>query len=51
MVTTSDLINALASLSQEELNAVRYLLDMPFNSGTGEPDKKPEAVIEKAKQL
>jgi hypothetical protein len=46
-MSTSDLITTLASLSPEELNAVRFLLELPFNPG--ELDKGPETVIEKAK--
>lgn len=44
-MSTSDLIIALASLSSEELNAVRFLLQLPFNPG--EPGQEPETVIER----
>jgi hypothetical protein len=46
-MSTSDLITTLASLSPEELNAVRFLLELPFN--LSEPGKEPDTVIEKAK--
>lgn len=48
-MSTSDLIKTLSELSEEELNAVRYLLDLPFHLSAGEPEKEPEAVIERAK--
>ena len=44
-MSTSDLITTLASLSPEELNAVRFLLDLPFNPGS--PGQEPETVIER----
>jgi hypothetical protein len=45
---TDELITTLAALSPEELNAVRFLLGLPFNTGIGDPGREPEAVIERA---